>query len=109
MKNEKRADGNSKKPVEKIDRVIHEPARLLIIAQLYVVESADFLFVQRQTGLTEGNLSSHISKLETSGYVQVEKEFVDRKPRTMLRLTDEGRQAFDEYRKSMEKMFDGLG
>ena len=109
MKNEKRAEGGSKKPVGKIDRVIHEPARLLIMAQLFVVEGADFLFLMRQTGLTEGNLSSHMSKLEKAGYVEVEKEFVDRKPRTMLRLTDEGRQAFDEYRKSMEKMFGGLG
>ncbi len=109
MINEKRAGGSSKKPVGKIDRVIHEPARLMIMAQLFVVEGTDFLFVQRQTGLTEGNLSSHISKLETAGYVQVEKEFVDRKPRTMMRLTEKGRQAFDEYRKSMEKVFDGLG
>jgi DNA-binding MarR family transcriptional regulator len=106
MKKDEKVRGG--KSVGKIDRVIHEPARLLIMAQLYVVESADFLFLMRQTGLTEGNLSSHMSKLEAAGYVHVEKEFVDRKPRTMLQLTEKGREAFDEYRESMEQMFDGL-
>lgn len=84
-----------------IDRMIHEPARLMIMAYLYVVKSADFLFLMRQTGLTPGNLSSHTSKLETAGYVEIVKEFVDRKPHTMLRLTDAGRGAFQEYREQM--------
>jgi DNA-binding MarR family transcriptional regulator len=84
-----------------IDRLIHEPARLMIIAYLYVVESADFLFLMRQTGLTPGNLSSHTSKLEAAGYVEIVKEFVDKKPHTMLRLTDAGRGAFQEYRERM--------
>jgi DNA-binding MarR family transcriptional regulator len=73
----------------------------MIMAYLYVVESADFLFLMRQTGLTAGNLSSHTSKLEAAGYIEVVKEFVDRKPRTMLRLTDAGRDAFQEYREGM--------
>ena len=81
--------------------MIHEPARLMIIAYLYVVESADFLFLMRQTGLTAGNLSSHTSKLEAAGYIEVVKEFVDRKPHTMLRLTGAGRDAFWEYRARM--------
>ena len=84
-----------------IDRLIHEPARLMIMAYLYVVESADFLFLMRQTGLTAGNLSSHTSKLEAAGYVEIVKEFVDRKPHTMLRLTDAGRGAFQDYRERM--------
>ena len=84
-----------------IDRLIHEPARLMIIAYLYVVESADFLFLMRQTGLTPGNLSSHTSKLEAAGYVEIVKEFVDKKPHTMLRLTYAGRGAFQEYRERM--------
>ena len=70
--------------LSEIDRIIHEPARLIIMAHLYVVGSADFLFLMQQTGLTFGNLSSHMSKLEQAGFISVEKEFVDRKPHTML-------------------------
>jgi DNA-binding MarR family transcriptional regulator len=84
-----------------IDRLIHEPARYSIMANLYVVESADFLFLERQTGLTKGNLSSHLSKLEAAGYVHITKEFLHRKPHTMLALTVEGRKAFDAYRGNM--------
>ncbi len=91
-----------------IDRLVHEPSRLMILALLYVVESADFLFVKRQTGLTKGNLSSHMSRLENAGYIQVEKEFVDKIPRTLLRLTDEGRAAFEAYRASMVQVLEGL-
>jgi DNA-binding transcriptional ArsR family regulator len=91
-----------------IDRLIHEPARLMILAVLYVVESADFTFVMRQTGLTWGNLSSHLSKLENAGYVEIEKEFVGRKPHTMLHLTEEGRAAFRGYRQSMKQVLDEL-
>jgi len=91
-----------------IDRLIHEPARYMIMAYLYVVESADFLFLMRQTGLTWGNLSSHLSKLEAAGYVAIEKEFLDKKPHTVLRLTDEGRAAFDAYRKNLKRVLDGL-
>ncbi|NOR78921.1 MAG: transcriptional regulator [Methanophagales archaeon] len=78
------------------------------MAYLYVVESADFLFLMRQTGLTHGNLSSHMSKLEAAGYLEVVKEFVDRKPHTMLQLTDKGRTAFQKYRQSMMQVFDDL-
>ncbi len=95
-------------PLADIDRLIHEPARLMILALLYVIESGDFTFLMRQTGLTWGNLSSHMSKLEAAGYIEVEKEFVGRKPRTMLRLTDEGRTAFQEYVQSMKQVFDDL-
>lgn len=81
-------------PLAEIDRVIHEPARLMILAYLAAVESADFLFIQRQTGLTGGNLSSHLTKLEAEGYVSIRKEFVDRIPRTLLRITKPGLAAF---------------
>ncbi len=91
-----------------IDRAIHEPARLLITAHLYVVESADYVFLMQNTGLTWGNLSSHLSKLEAAGYVEITKEFVERKPHTMVRLTDEGRAAFDAYRRQMKALFDDL-
>jgi DNA-binding transcriptional ArsR family regulator len=100
--------GEDLQPIADIDRIIHEPARLMILALLYVVESGDFTFLMRQTGLTWGNLSSHMSKLEEAGYIEVEKEFVGRKPHTMLHLTDEGRAAFREYRQSMKQVLDDL-
>ncbi len=95
-------------PIAEIDRLIHEPARLMILALLYVVESADFLFIKNQTGLTHGNLSSHMSKLEDAGYLEVEKDFVDKRPHTMLCLTPAGQTAFREYRQGMMQMFDDL-
>ena len=93
------AAGGRKPPIliNDINRIIHEPARFNIMAYLYVIQSAEFLFIQRQTGLTWGNLSSHLAKLEKAGYVAVEKEFIGKKPHTMLHLTSEGRTAFDHY------------
>ena len=91
-----------------IDRTIHEPARLMIMAYLYVVDSADFLFLERQTGLTRGNLSSHLTRLEAAGYVEITKEFVEKIPRTILRLTPTGRAAFQQYRQGMKEILDGL-
>ena len=95
-------------PIEDIDRLIHEPARLLILSNLYVVESADFVYIQNQSGLTRGNLSSHMSKLEDAGYIDVQKEFVDKKPRTLLKLTKAGRRAFENYLDNMQGLFDGV-
>jgi len=94
--------------ISNIDKIIHEPARLNIMAHLYVVDSADFLFLMRQTDLTFGNLSSHMSKLEDVGYIEIIKEFVGKKPHTMLRLTKKGRIAFEEYKKNMKQFFDGI-
>jgi DNA-binding MarR family transcriptional regulator len=91
-----------------IDRLIHEPARYLIMAYLYVVESADFLFLLRQTELTKGNLSSHLSKLEEGGYVKVNKKFAGKIPRTLLSLTKSGRKAFDSYRQQMQQALNKL-
>ena len=96
------------KQVTDVDRMIHEPARLLIISYLYVVDSADFLFLMNQTGLTRGNLSSHLMKLEEAGYVEIKKGFVGKVPRTMLKLTDSGRKAFNTYRQQMKQVFDEL-
>jgi DNA-binding MarR family transcriptional regulator len=87
-----------------IDRVVHEPARLVIMANLYVVESADYTYLMNRTSLTWGNLSAHLSKLEEAGYVNIKKEFMDKKPHTMVRLTDEGNKAFELYRNQMQKM-----
>ncbi|UCG59941.1 MAG: transcriptional regulator [Phycisphaerales bacterium] len=96
------------RPLAEIDRVVHEPARLLILGYLSVVESADFLFLMNQTHLTRGNLSSHLSKLEAAGYVEIKKEFVQKIPRTLLTLTEEGRNAFQQYRRSMAQVLDNL-
>ena len=103
-----KASSEDQWPVASVDRLIHEPSRFMIMAHLYVVESADFLFLMRQTGLTWGNLSSHLSKLEAAGYVAIEKEFLGKKPHTMLRITDEGRVAFQGYRQNMKQVLDEL-
>jgi len=91
--------------VKSIDRLIHEPVRLLIMANLFVVETADFLYLMNQLDLTFGNLSSHMSKLEEAGYINVEKEFQDKKPVTRLSLTESGRAAFSDYRERMKHLF----
>ena len=98
--------GKSPEPVANIDRLIHEPSRLTIMAHLYVVESADFLFLIRQTGMTWGNLSVHISKLEAAGYLNVRKEFLGKKPHTVVSLTSSGRVAFQDYRKGMKQVLE---
>jgi len=91
-----------------IDRLVHEPTRLMIMSQLYVVESADFLFLQHQLQMTPGNLSAHLSKLEEAEYVEIVKEFIERKPHTALKLTKKGRVAFNNYRKNMKKVFENI-
>jgi DNA-binding transcriptional ArsR family regulator len=91
-----------------IDRTIHEPARLMILAYLSAVESADFIFLLNQTGLTQGNLSFHLSKLEEADYVAVEKKFVGKRPHTMLSIKDKGRKALKEYLKTMKGLIDSL-
>ncbi len=88
-----------------VDRLIHEPARLAVMALLYVVESADFTFRMNQTGLTWGNLSAHMSKLEEAGYLEVAKSFKGRRPNTTLRLTPRGREAFLGYAHKMKQVF----
>jgi DNA-binding MarR family transcriptional regulator len=80
----------------------------MIMAQLYVVQSADFLFLQRQTQMTPGNLSAHLRKLEDAGYVEITKEFIERKPHTALALTKKGRGAFKQYRRDIKQIADRL-
>jgi DNA-binding transcriptional ArsR family regulator len=82
-----------------IDRIIHEPARLMIVALLAAVEEADFQYLRQTTGLTQGNLSTHLSKLEEAGYVAIEKTFRGKYPLTLCRLTVRGREVLDHYRK----------
>ncbi|MBU2609433.1 MAG: transcriptional regulator [Chloroflexi bacterium] len=86
-----------------VDRLIHEPSRTVILAILAAVESADFLYLQRETGLTKGNLSVHLSKLEDAGYVSIEKTYRGKVPLTLCRMTEPGRKAFEEYRKQLQQ------
>ena len=86
-----------------IDKVIHEPARLDILATLFVIKESDFIFLKNQTGMTWGNLSSHLSKLEDAGYIRIKKEISNKKIKTRISLTDEGRRAFREYRQSIDE------
>lgn len=94
--------------LEEIDKVIHEPARMKIMANLYFVESMDAIFLLRQTNFTWGNLATHTKKLEAAGYIEVKKEFIKRKPHTMFMLTKKGRDAFEEYTKKMKHLFEGF-
>jgi DNA-binding transcriptional ArsR family regulator len=91
-----------------VDRVVHEPSRLIILAFLFAVESADFLYLQRETGLTKGNLSAHLSRLEAAGYVHIEKGFRGKIPHTLIGMTDEGRFAFRLYREHLKRTIDSL-
>ena len=81
-----------------VDRLIHEPARLAILTNLFVVDSANATYLLRQTGLTWGNLGSHLGKLEEAGYVEVTKGYRGKKPETTIELTAAGRAALLEYR-----------
>ena len=85
-----------------VDRLIHEPSRSVILTILSVVESADFLYLLRETGLTKGNLTVHLSKLETAGYIKIEKTYRGKLPLTLCSITEEGRVAFENYRKKLK-------
>ena len=86
--------------------MIHEPARLMILTILSAVDSADFLYLQRETGLTKGNLSSHLSKLEDAEYITIEKTYRGKIPLTICKLSGNGRRAFTEYRDQLKYIVD---
>lgn len=87
-----------------VDRLIHEPARLMIMTILYAAEQVDFLYLQRETGLTKGNLSAHLSRLEEAEYVQIEKAFRGKLPQTVCSLSGKGRAAFEAYRGQLRQI-----
>jgi DNA-binding MarR family transcriptional regulator len=91
-----------------LDRIIHEPARFHIMALLYAVESADFVFLLKQTGFTAGNLSAHLSKLETAGFLDVEKTFKGKRPQTIVSLNKTGRAALARYLRIVRGVLDQL-
>ena len=85
-----------------INKLIHEPARMAIISLLSVVEEADFIFLMNSTGLTQGNLSSHLARLEEAGYVEIEKTFKGKRPHTVAMITDSGQRELDLYLKTIK-------
>ncbi len=89
--------------ISMLDRVIHEPGRLMIVAMLSGIEEADFLFLLHETGLNKGTLSSHLARLEEAGYVEITKAYRGKVPQTLLKLTRAGRKAFDQYRKMVHQ------
>jgi DNA-binding transcriptional ArsR family regulator len=93
---------------ESLDRLLHEPARLTIATLLYAVESADFLYLLRESGLSKGNLSAHLSRLEAAGYVAIEKTFRGKIPLTICRLSERGRKALRRYREHLKRLVDAL-
>lgn len=92
-----------------LDRLIHEPARLLIVTILASVASADFLYLQRETGLTKGNLSAHLSRLEEAGYIKIEKTFKGKLPLTVCKLTSAGQKALKSYREQLQDFINKTG
>ena len=101
-------DNETAREIQKIDRLIHEPARLAIMSILYALSEADFLYLLSATGLSKGNLSAHVGRLEEAGYVEVEKKFIGKKPKTVYRLTPDGRKAFNEYLRHMRKIVENV-
>jgi DNA-binding MarR family transcriptional regulator len=100
--------GQDLRKLGQIDRVVHEPARLMILMVLYTVEDADFTFLVNVTELTDGNLSSHLTRLEEAGYIEIEKGYSGKKPRTTIRLKPAGKEAIDSYRSTMKKALNNL-
>lgn len=88
--------------MEDVDRIVHEPARLMIMALLSGAKESDFIFLLRETGLTKGNLSSHLRRLEDAAYIEIEKTFRAKIPLTVLRMTPKGRAALQTYRKQLK-------
>lgn len=90
--------------IAELDRVIHEPGRLMIVALLFAVDRSDFLYLQHETGMNKGTLSSHLSRLEEAGYVEMLKTYRGKVPQTLLHLTDAGRKAFEQYRRKLKEV-----
>jgi DNA-binding MarR family transcriptional regulator len=105
---EKQEQNPEIQPLADIDPIIHAPARLRVMTYLYVVDSIDFVYLKRVTGLSWGNLSTHLTKLDDAGYVKISKTFQDKKPNTMIQLTEDGRQAFRSYKDEMQNVLGNL-
>jgi len=91
-----------------VDRLIHEPARLAIMTNLFVVESANATYLLQQTGLTWGNLGAHLTRLEAAGYLAITKGYRGRQPQTTVALTETGRTALLAYRRQLLAALDPI-
>ena len=91
--------------ISELDRVIHEPGRLMIVSLLWPIKECDFLYLQNATGMNKGNLSSHLARLEKAGYVEIEKTYRGKVPQTLLHLTRTGGVAYEKYRKNLQATF----
>ncbi len=89
--------------LSELDRMIHEPGRLVILALLSGIKECDYLYLLHETEMNKGTLSSHLARLEESGYIEIQKTFSGKIPRTVLRLTEKGRRAFADYRKKLKE------
>ena len=92
--------------IAELDRVIHEPGRLMIVALLFAAGRTDFLYLQHETGMNKGTLSSHLSRLEEAGYIELVKTYRGKVPQTLLSLTGAGRNAFKQYRLKLKGITD---
>jgi DNA-binding MarR family transcriptional regulator len=100
---------NLQQQIDDLDRVVHEPARLAILTVLSACREADFTFLLRVTGLTNGNLSTHLTKLETAGLVTIVKQFAGKRPQTLVALTATGREQIKQHWRRLEKLRDQAG
>jgi len=98
-------ENNSLQSMIDVDRLIHEPARLIILSILYVLENADFLYLLRETGLGKGNLSSHLTRLEEAEYITIEKTY---RGKTICQLTKAGQTAFETYREQLKNVVETM-
>jgi DNA-binding transcriptional ArsR family regulator len=94
--------------ITEIDRLVHSPTRLKILLVLLSVEEADFTFICNAADLTRGNLSANLSKLEEAGYVNIEKKFIDRVPKTIVNITKDGVKALEDYSNLLGPILDSL-
>lgn len=91
-----------------VDRLLHEPARLMIVTILYPLDQSDFLYLLRESGLTKGNLSAHLMKLEEATYIEIEKTFRGKVPMTLIKLSPLGRTAFMDYRNKLKEIMEQI-
>ena len=96
------------KELLEVDRVVHAPPRLVLLAILAAVDQADFLFLERETGLTRGNLSSHLTKLEDAGFIAIDKTYLGKRPATLCRLTESGSAALRAHLTTLRETLDIL-
>ncbi len=94
----------SHEKILELDSMIHAPTRLAILSILITVENANFTFLKESTATTDGNLSTHLTKLEDSGYISIEKTFKGKKPQTICAITEKGRKAFETYIEQLEQI-----